>query len=553
MVRLPKVSLQIRLSLRAGLCLAAPLIIGMLTNHRSIGTLVALGALWGVSQDGSDRWRSRAIRLVSVAICGGVGVELGAYESLWIHGTWPLWVFLAIVALAAGMIETTFMPAPGMYLLLGAVVGSGLRFTGLSWQPGFYITCGTLLVALAAMITDQRSRQYDQRLCLANAYGALARFMASLGHPGDPDARPPAVFALDVAQGALSGGSAMARETDPESVALRDCFLVALQIGELSSVLQRRNIKSDPAFCAALNAMGQTLREKTAVAAREELHQLATRIPSEQHTPASVRYARALQPTFQENISIPPVPPSTLERLPVPDRLRFAVLLSAAVVVAAVVTHLIDGPHAFWLPLSVVFIFRPDLGPVIPRAAMRTAGTLAGVGLAALVALLGDSPVALVVLCVVMAAIIPWAARRNHALAVFAFTPIVFVFLAVMRSDQSLFLPRIVDTVVAAVIVLVIDVLLWSRAPSLRPAQQLARAERATVRYETSVEPLSPESRHQLRRNALRATSYARAALRQAANEPHALRRPDEDLSYQLDALESRIDDRTATIVGFKV
>jgi uncharacterized membrane protein YccC len=525
--------------------------VGLVTNQRAIAIFVAIGALWCVSQDGVDRWRARGVRLASVALCGGVGTCLGVLELHFVGGTWQLWTFLGVAALVAGLIETSFLAAPGMYFLLGAILGSGLQTTTYTVQPGLYVAGGGLLVTLVAMMTDHRSRQHDQRLCLADAYGALATFMTAIGQSLAGDVRPQAVFALDVAQSALSTASSAQATADPEAVALRDCFLVALQIGELSAVMNRRRIKPDPAFCAALNEVAGTLRRSSAISAREQLHQIATRVPSQEHTPQSAQYAKALQPTFQTSIEIPPVPPSTLEPLPGADRLRFAALLAAATVAAAALTHFIDVSHAFWLPLSVAFILRPDLGPVIPRATARTAGTLAGVGLAALVTTLGNSPVSLVVLCVVLAAIVPLTSRRSHALTVFIFTPIVFVFLSVLGPDQTLFFPRIIDTVLAAGIVLAIDGVLWTRAPSLRPAQQLARAEKFVARYETSTDIVSPESRHQLRRNALRATSHARAGLRQAQREPHPLRRGDSTLMERIDELELRIDERTAFIAGF--
>ncbi|HXC19713.1 MAG TPA: hypothetical protein VNT80_07375, partial [Acidimicrobiales bacterium] len=49
-VRRRQFSSQARLSTRAALCLATPLIVGLITNQRAYGTLVALGALWAVSQ-----------------------------------------------------------------------------------------------------------------------------------------------------------------------------------------------------------------------------------------------------------------------------------------------------------------------------------------------------------------------------------------------------------------------------------------------------------------------------------------------------------------------
>lgn len=549
MVRPLSITPQARVSLRAGLCLVVPLLIGLFTDERVVAAFVAIGVLWAVGQDGVDRWRNRVVRLTGVAILGGAGVVLGSLELRWFHGTTPLWTFLAVIALIAGVIETTFLPSPGMFFLLGAIVGSGLHPTGLTWQPGLLVMCGGFFVTLVAMITDRRSHRQDQRLCLAAAYAALSKLTASLGRSTLIDARPQAVFALDIAQSALSEETGPVN--DAEATALRDCFLVALQVGELVSVLRRKSIKVDAEFSTALSSIGTTLRSSSALEARDQLATFAERMSSETATALSAPFSRALRPSFGSDTQVLPLPLSGVERLPLSDRLRFATLLTLATFCGVVVTHALHGTHAFWLPLSVAFIFRPDLGPVIPRAVARTAGTMAGVGLAALVALLGNSPLALIVLCAVMASIVPWASRRSHALSVFAFTPIVFVFLAAVGPDQSLFVPRIIDTALAAGIVLVVDVMLWSRAPSLRPLQQLARAQRATESFEARAATVSPVMRHQLRRDALRAVAFARAGLRQTQNEPHPLRHPDEDLSYQLDALERRIDDRTASVVGF--
>ncbi len=91
--------------------------------------------------------------------------------------------------------------------------------------------------------------------------------------------------------------------------------------------------------------------------------------------------------------------------------------------------------------MTVAFVFRPDLGPVMRRALSRMIGTLAGVGIAALVAIAGNQQISLIVLCCAMAAAVPWAAQRSHALTVMVFTPIVFVFVGVLGPDQSLFGP----------------------------------------------------------------------------------------------------------------
>ena len=59
------------------------------------------------------------------------------------------------------------------------------------------------------------------------------------------------------------------------------------------------------------------------------------------------------------------------------------------------------------------------------------------------------------------------------------FTPIVFVFIAMLGNDRRLFGARVVDTALAVLLVLLVDLVAWTTSPSLRPQAQLARAEGA--------------------------------------------------------------------------
>jgi uncharacterized membrane protein YccC len=548
MARLRTIPMNARTSMRAGFCLIAPLIVGIIVDQRVPATLVAIGSLWTVSQDGVDRWGERSLRLLSVAACAGGGFLVGGFAREWLLSNWSLWLFLAAMALIAGFVETTSRPAPGMYLLLGAIVGSALKVKTLTWQPGLYVALGGIWVWGVALLMDRRSRKLDERLCVADAYVALAQLLRLEDGSSVLEARARALNSLDVAQDVLSSPRHSREASREEADALQDCFVVALQIGELSSVLRRQSLLVDETTTAALDNVGQTLRYQSAVVARVELEALAVNLNTRGITLAQRYLSKALFPYFHK-VTMMPVLGSVKERLPLRDRFRFSVLLGSGVVAASLVTYQLDSPHAFWLPLSVAFILRPDLGPVIPRAFQRTLGTLAGVAIAAVVSWLGNNTYSLLVLCAAMAAVIPWASRRSHALTVMAFTPIVFVFLAVIGPDQYLFVPRIVDTTLAAAIVLLIDIVLWSRAPALRPAQQIQYADFLTRRYETSDTSSDPQRRHQQRRNALRAVARARSSLRQASAEPHPLRRPNHQLAEQLDAVQRRIDERTAAIV----
>jgi uncharacterized membrane protein YccC len=197
----------------------------------------------------------------------------------------------------------------------------------------------------------------------------------------------------------------------------------------------------------------------------------------------------------------------------------------------------------------VAFILRPDLGPVITRALARTTGTVVGVAIAAFVAWIGNSIPVLIALSCVMAALVPWAAKKSHLLAVVTFTPIVFVFLSLLGTDKYLLAPRIIDTGLGAAIVLLLDLFLWSRAPSLRPAQQLAKAQDAAQRYARDATRDDVLRRHLLRRSALRAVANARSAVAQAKAEPHPLRRSRRIDAQELNHIEASIDASTVALL----
>jgi len=541
---------EIRLSLRAGFCISAPLLVGLVINQRSYGIVFAIGALWGVSQDGLDEWRIRGPRLFWVAVAATVGVALGATFAGHDSSATHLVVFLGGAALVAGFVEASNRASQGAYLLIGAIIGAGLRFSGRVWQSCLCIALGALWVYAIAAVTDRRTRLANQRIFLSNAFDALATLVEDLDTPKFFAVRARAVTALDAAQDVV--GSRHGRRDRDEAVALRQCLIVALRCGEVVSYLEGKQLRADPSVTPALRDVASTLKNGTGLDAVALLRDLRARFD-----------VAGLEPEVTSSLEIgspndAPTTPrystnaSTRPTLPIVERLRFAVILGLATTTGTIVANALGGLHGYWLPLSIAFILRPDLGPVITRALARTVGTAVGVGIAALVALSGNSIGLLVALTCVMAATVPWASRRSHVLAVITFTPIVFVFLSLLGSEKYLFAPRIIDTAIGASIVLVLDVVLWTTAPSLRPAQQLENARVASNRYEREATLDDPLSRHLLRRAALRAVTRARSALDLAQKEPSLLQRHDPTTLQQLDDVERSIDTHTVSLLESK-
>src|SRR5271170_5124602 len=102
--------------------------------------------------------------MLGVALAGGPGLALGALFVNHESAGWSLVVLFGAVAFVAGLIEASLWATQGMYLLLGAILGGGLGFTGRVWQSAVCLTLGGLLVYFVAALTDRRSRRSDQRL-----------------------------------------------------------------------------------------------------------------------------------------------------------------------------------------------------------------------------------------------------------------------------------------------------------------------------------------------------------------------------------------------------
>jgi uncharacterized membrane protein YccC len=480
-----------------------------------------------------------------VAVAGGLGVGLGSTFIDHHSAAWESILFVAVIALFAGFAEASHHATAGAYLLIGTILGLGLEFQGQEWQSTLAIVVGALWVYVVAALMDRVFHLETQRVSLARAFDALATTVEAIDTPTFYSVRAQAVATLDHARDVV--GSIHLDAPSVEERSLYQCLIVALRCGEAISYFEGKNIRLEPPVADALREVARTLETDGATSAISTLATVRDRFSSTPELTPLV--ARTFDVTLTIAVPHAVIRYPTKGLLPVRERLRFAFVLAIAVTAGLLVSHALDGPHGFWLPLAVAFILRPDVGPVIKRALARTVGTTIGVGIAALVAWSGNTVLELIILSCVMAAIQPWAQRRSHALAVITFTPIVFVLLGLLGTDKNLFSARIIDTAIGAAIVLLLDVLLWTTAPSLRPAQQLADARAASVRYGAEAEFDNPIRRHQLRRIALRAVATARASVTSARSEPRLLRRLDPTSAAQLNDIERSIDAHTVALL----
>ena len=533
---------SVLLSVRAAFCLTTPLVVGVATGRAREATLFSLGALWGVSQDGLDAWPVRSRRLLWLALAVLVGFGIGAVIGLWATDPAARIALFGVAGLVSGYLQASGLVSFGAYGLLGIIVGSGIVTAGSAWWIPIATSLGALWVWAVAAAMDRRSRHEVLRQCIAEAFVALDRAIGSIGRDDMLACRSAARQALDVAQDAV--GTRRPRRDIAEGIAIRQCMIIALHCGELVPYLAKVTPRAPR--IAELTELAQLLRSGTA---QRTVHELHCRQTGDWVTGRGTPVATALEiPSVERARSWSPRPIPRF-RPPARECFRFGALLGGSVAGATAVALAARGPHAFWLPMSVAFILRPDLAPVIRRAAARTVGTLIGVAVAGVLALAGNPPVALIGLSCAMAALMPAATRRGHGFAVVTFTPIVFVFIAMLGNDRGLFGARIVDTAIAALLVLIVDLVAWTTSPSLRPQAQLARAEDALREY-LQVRPSTPViERALVRRAAFRAIVAAAASQSTVDREPAFLLRGDPAVHGRAAGLLDQLDTHTCELL----
>ncbi|MYR61338.1 FUSC family protein, partial [Streptomyces sp. SID625] len=184
----------------------------------------------------------------------------------------------------------------------------------------------------------------------------------------------------------------------------------------------------------------------------------------------------------------PDRPRDTTPRLPASPwhgraaQVRYAVLLAGCVLAAQLCAVVLHGPRGYWLPMTVAFVYKPDFGPVFRRALHRCAGTVAGVAAIGAVTLLTTGTYALIGAVAAFAAVMAVGVRHHYALATTGLTAIVFVLVDLLGDHRELSWARILDTALAAAIVLVAHFALWPHSARVRAAARTRAAVSAAHR-----------------------------------------------------------------------
>ena len=147
---------------------------------------------------------------------------------------------------------------------------------------------------------------------------------------------------------------------------------------------------------------------------------------------------------------------------------RHAMRLSITLVVGTAISHQVGWEHAYWIPMTIVLVSKPDSNGTATRIVERILGTLLGVGIAVLLFVVaGDGPVMVSLYAGVGVFLTLTFTRANYALSVTGITIVLMTLLIlvgdpIVATDAS----RVVSTVIGGVITITATLTLWRRQPA---------------------------------------------------------------------------------------
>ncbi|MFG3286886.1 FUSC family protein [Streptomyces sp. NPDC048111] len=521
---------------RAAVALAAPLAVGLATDHAAYGALASMGALSGVIGDTADAYRMRIFNIAVPQLYGALGVTVGSL--VFGHG-WVAVGALTLVALVSGMISSIGAVASvsGLLLLLNAVVGAGLPMPHPWWKAPLLLTLGGLLVLLLSLLAWPLRRTEPERAAVAGGYRAVADAIEAAATP-DYDARRQAVTAsLNTAYDLILGRRVREHGRRGDLVRLLAQLNVLIPLVEAAPAVHLRGWGVGPEIPAAV----RQLADAVARGHRAGEHDLAPPDLPPPATPAEHALDTALRHAFTVLHHPDPDQTNIDDRLGRPAALRIRlrraarnVLLSGAswryglrlalcIGLAQVLVSVVPVERSYWVALTIVFVLKPDFGSVFARALMRAVGTAGGLLIAAGVLTQvprgwWDVPVIML-----LAALIPAFSAKGYAFQTAAITPVILLLSDALNHEGFHLLgPRLWDSLMGCAIALVAGYLLWPESWHTRIGDRLADAVSASaeyVEYAFGAEDDRTE-RVRRRRRLYRDLSTVRSEFQRALTEP---------------------------------
>ena len=499
-VRLDRSSLQLRRGLRYAAGVGAPLLVGVAVNRLIEGVAVSTGALLvGLTDSGAPYRRRVPAMLVAtlvVAAATFVGELVGAHNVLTV-------VILALASFVTGLCISA---GPWTYLI--ALLGP-ITFVGAASVPsdGFdalgragLVSAGGLLEVALVMAAWRVDPELPERVAVAQIYRSVAAWLArrravddrapvfrAVAHAYDvldddaPGDRP--LSALTGLGDGIFDDLALLRgdhawwddsDVDERSAPLgraageatgRGAVVTALNV--VADQIARPDARSAPiSLTSPDHGWLATGRPRGLMTEVEQAWGLATSLRGRGgRRPAHDSVTRPrVSPRHGLAAAIAAAPRATRRLLGVlaanltlrSNACRHGVRLAVAATLASALARALQLPHEYWVPLTALWLLRPDFGSTFTRGIQRYAGTTAGAVLATLfAATVHPGPYTLSVLATALSVGIFCFMLANYGVTGACVTGwVVFVSALAGTPELRAAADRVLDTSLGAVIAL---------------------------------------------------------------------------------------------------
>ena len=593
---------------RAVLALWVPMAVAFATGRRELALLPAMGGLLSVTIDNGGPFWPRVERIATAAELGGApGLLIGTliYGRGWIAVTAVVVVagVSSILARLGGVGSVT-----GLQLFVYSTLGLGPLGALRPWWHtalGFLVgVAWSLLLITPGYLLSPRSAE---RKAIAEVYHALAAGLRLIGTPLMVAARTRLAGALNAAYDTTLTRRASAGGRSARNMHLMAVLNVSHQFAEAAAALRATGETVPPLVTEEIDRLGDAILDERGPAAgalgfggrRGAGGRGGYRGP---HLPlippvwstspgalalrdAMVNLTRVLSGNWAP-ATLPPPDEAPSLRSRVRDRAQrvaeqliggriaweYTLRLMLCTGVAAILSEVLPLERSYWLVLTVGIILKPDYGSVFARAVQRGIGTVIGAVLGAgILAVVPYGPWLLLPFGV-LAALVPYAKARNFGLVAVFLTPLVVLLIDLLDvGGWHLAEARLIDTVLASVVVLLVGYAPWPSAWQAHLPGQFAGTLRAVCAYTDEALVAMPAARiaatgtaqsrnrapgeapgmrSRLRRGAYQSLSNLRAEFQRTMSEPAAVSRRATAWWPAVVALEEVMDAVTATVVA---
>lgn len=500
-------------SIRAGLSVGGPMLIGALAGNISVGMWISMACLLLTAGEKSTAY---ATRFKQIAVTTPVAVAAYFLGALAHAPTAVTVVVMGLIAFACGIGSgySGKVSVATMGGMLTAAIAIGLYDVVAPSRAAALFVVGAALYAAMLGVETLIDHRRPERTALVD----LLRALAALAH--------------DQAEGAASLEKARDRVT--QAIAAYDALVISRRGGSQGPTQEysraARIVRAaDQLFAREL--AHDASRELSAQAAAR-LSELADAV-ADRRRPAPRPYAPGtlirvalLESALWDEppgLSALPAAQQFQLRLPGPELLATAGRLALCTALAYLAFLILPVQHGYWIPLTVALVMKPDLGSVFSRAVLRCAGTLAGAGIAVVASLVTQSTAQSIVIGI-LAACLPWGMARSYAMQAMVMTPLIMLLIDLAAPGSTLLelsRDRVVATLIGATIVLVAGYLIWpsSRHPQMAPVMEAAL--NAAADYARDVAHRAPDEQVTAARlSTYRALSGAHVSMQRTLSEP---------------------------------